>query len=186
MLGLVDSMLADAMDDALDIKLQIEPINLAGLAAQVVEASQTRADAKNQTISVAAPGALTVRADYGRLWEAIDNLVTNAIKYTPAGGRIDVVVEQAGADACVTVSDSGLGLSPEDIGRLFGRFQRLSAKPTGGESSTGLGLSIVKKIVDLHGGRVSAQSGGPQRGSAFHIALPIEGSSRSTGATEAP
>jgi signal transduction histidine kinase len=73
----------------------------------------------------------------------------------------------------ITVTDEGAGLSAEDMSRLFGRFQRLSAKPTGGESSTGLGLSIVKRIVELHGGTVSAQSPGPGRGSTFTIRLPV-------------
>ena len=72
----------------------------------------------------------------------------------------------------IRVSDEGAGLSPEDLGRLFGRFQRLSAKPTGGESSTGLGLSIVKRIVDLHGGQITADSHGPGQGSTFTIVLP--------------
>jgi signal transduction histidine kinase len=72
----------------------------------------------------------------------------------------------------INVTDDGAGLSPEDISRLFGRFQRLSAKPTGGESSTGLGLSIVKRIIDMHGGKVSATSAGPGHGATFTISLP--------------
>jgi signal transduction histidine kinase len=73
----------------------------------------------------------------------------------------------------VEVRDRGAGLSPEDISRLFGRFQRLSAKPTAGESSTGLGLSIVKRIVDLHSGRVTVESAGPGKGAAFRLSLPV-------------
>jgi signal transduction histidine kinase len=69
--------------------------------------------------------------------------------------------------------DQGPGLSPEDMGRVFGRFQRLSAKPTGGESSTGLGLSITKRIVDLHKGRIFVESAGKAGGAAFVVALPI-------------
>ena len=74
----------------------------------------------------------------------------------------------------IHVSDNGPGLSPEDMSRLFGRFQRLSAKPTAGESSTGLGLSIVKRIVELHGGHITAQSQGAGNGTTFTIALPVE------------
>ena len=73
----------------------------------------------------------------------------------------------------ISVKDEGAGLSQEDLGRLFGRFQRLSAKPTAGESSTGLGLSIVKRIVELHGGTVAAESPGPGRGSTFTMRLPM-------------
>jgi signal transduction histidine kinase len=172
MLGMVDALLADAMEDAMDISLRIAPIDVAALVRQVVEASRPAAAGKQQVLAVAAPEALTVEGDYDRLWEAVENLVSNAVKYTPAGGRIDVSVEPAGADARIVVRDSGLGLLPEDVARLFGRFQRLSAKPTGGESSTGLGLSIAKKIIDLHGGRIEAASAGPQKGTTFSIALP--------------
>lgn len=77
-----------------------------------------------------------------------------------------------GDNTFIAVTDEGAGLSPEDLGRLFGRFQRLSAKPTAGESSTGLGLSIVKRIVDMHGGEVTAKSDGPGSGSTFTITLP--------------
>ena len=104
--------------------------------------------------------------------EAIDNLVSNAIKYSPIGGKIVVLVTHEDNNTVIRIADEGAGLSPEDLGRLFGRFQRLSAKPTGGESSTGLGLSIVKRIIDMHGGHVTAQSDGPGQGSTFTVTLP--------------
>ena len=173
--GMVDALLADAMTDAHDINLHIEPFDIAGLVRQVVAASRTSSDRKQQTLSVTAPSSLTVMADHDRLWEAIDNLVNNAVKYTPVGGRVEVSVESEHDQAKVIVRDTGLGLQPEDVSRLFGRFQRLSAKPTAGESSTGLGLSIVKRIVDLHGGEVSADSAGPSRGTTFTLSLPLKG-----------
>ena len=110
--------------------------------------------------------------DSDRIREAIDNLISNAIKYSPIGGKIIVAVTHEASDTVVRVSDEGAGLSPEDLGRLFGRFQRLSAKPTAGESSTGLGLSIVKRIIDMHGGHVTAESAGPGQGSTFTVTLP--------------
>ena len=81
----------------------------------------------------------------------------------------------AGDHILIRIRDEGAGLSAQDISRVFGRFQRLSARPTGGESSTGLGLSIVKRIVELHGGRISAESPGPGRGATFTIRLPAAG-----------
>ena len=104
--------------------------------------------------------------------EAIDNLLSNAIKYSPVGGHIELLVSHDGGLTVVNVRDEGAGLSPEDMSRLFGRFQRLSAKPTAGESSTGLGLSIVKRIIDMHGGHVTAESAGPGQGSTFTVTLP--------------
>jgi signal transduction histidine kinase len=110
--------------------------------------------------------------DSDRIREAIDNLVSNAIKYSPIGGKIAILVAHEDNHTVIRVTDEGAGLSPEDLGRLFGRFQRLSAKPTAGESSTGLGLSIVKRIIDMHGGEVKANSDGPGKGSTFTITLP--------------
>jgi signal transduction histidine kinase len=83
-----------------------------------------------------------------------------------------VVVSHEQKSTIIRIADEGAGLSPEDLGRLFGRFQRLSAKPTAGESSTGLGLSIVKRIIDMHGGEVAANSEGPGQGSTFTVILP--------------
>ena len=174
MLAMVDALLADAMEDALDITLRLERIDLGRLVRQVVETGRPAAASKGQTLTVSAPESLMIEGDADRPWEAIENLVSNAVKYTPAGGRIDVSAALAGAEAVVAVRDTGPGLSPEDVARLFGRFQRLSARPTAGESSTGLGLSIAKKIVDLHGGRIAAESEGLHRGAIFSIALPLE------------
>ena len=120
---------------------------------------------------------MRANCDPDRLREAVDNLVSNAIKYSPTGGKIELVVTRQDDGTVISVRDEGAGLSPEDISRLFGRFQRLSAKPTGGESSTGLGLSIVKRIVELHGGPIAAESAGPGRGATFTITLAGDGCS---------
>jgi len=105
-------------------------------------------------------------------WVLTSYLVSNAIKYSPIGGKISVTVAHEDDNTVIRVTDQGAGPSPEDLGRLFGRFQRLSAKPTAGESSTGLGLSIVKRIIDMHGGEVTAASPGPNKGSTFTVTLP--------------
>ena len=104
---------------------------------------------------------------------------TAVFPFSPASGlanpiapRIALSVDRDGGSSIIRVRDEGAGLSPEDLTRLFGRFQRLSAKPTGGETSTGLGLSIVKRIVDLHGGTISAESAGAGLGTSFIVVLP--------------
>jgi signal transduction histidine kinase/response regulator of citrate/malate metabolism len=175
MTGMIEGLIAEAMNDALDISVRPHPLDLARLIHTVAEADRPLADRKSQTITVSVQNTLWIRADYDRLREAIDNLVSNAIKYTPNGGRINLSAGLAKDTATICVGDNGPGLSEEDMSRIFGRFQRLSAQPTGGESSTGLGLSIVKRIVDLHGGTISARRASPQGGTIFMIELPQEG-----------
>jgi signal transduction histidine kinase len=170
---MVDDLVADAMADALDITIRREPVDIAVLVQEVAEANRPLAARKDQTIAVVAPPDHAAVCDSDRIREAIDNLVSNAIKYSPIGGTIDLLVAQEDSGIVVQVRDQGAGLSPEDISRLFGRFQRLSAKPTAGETSTGLGLSIVKRIVDLHGGRVTVQSAGQGKGATFKMTLPV-------------
>lgn len=172
LIAMVDDLISDAMADAFDITIRREPVDVAALVAEVAEANQPPALNKQQTITVSAPAGQITMCDQDRMREAIDNLVSNAIKYSPVGGRITLLVDHDADNTIIRITDEGAGLSPEDLGRLFGRFQRLSAKPTAGESSTGLGLSIVKRIVDMHDGQIKADSGGPGQGSAFTIILP--------------
>jgi signal transduction histidine kinase len=170
--SMVDHLISDAMADAFDITIRREPVDIAALVHEVVEANRPSAFNKQQSLTVSAPAAQTAMCDADRMREVIDNLISNAIKYSPIGGKISLIVSHSDDDLCIRVTDEGAGLSPEDIGRLFGRFQRLSAKPTAGESSTGLGLSIVKRIIDMHGGTVSADSPGPGQGATFSVTLP--------------
>jgi len=169
---MVDTLIKDAMNDALDIRIRPQPLDLAALVGEAVSANRPLAERKGQTIQVKGPDSVRTSGDHARLREAVDNLVSNAIKYSPPGTGIDISLERCGGEATIRVRDRGAGLSPEDMGRLFGRFQRLSAKPTGGESSTGLGLSIAKRIVELHGGTIRAASDGPGTGATFEIVLP--------------
>src|ERR1700730_3264465 len=171
--GMVDDLVADAMADALDISVRREPVDISILVQEVAEANRPLAARKQQTIRVSAPSQHTAMVDSDRIREAIDNLVSNAVKYSPIGGAVDIMVTQEPGNISIQVKDQGAGLSPEDLSRLFGRFQRLSAKPTAGETSTGLGLSIVKRIVDLHGGRVTVESAGPAKGATFNMQLPV-------------
>jgi len=170
--SMVDHLISDAMADAFDITIRREPVDIAALVTEVTDSNLPSAVNKQQSIAVSAPPNFVTMCDADRIREAIDNLVSNAIKYSPIGGKITVGVTHEGSDTVIRITDQGPGLSPEDLGRLFGRFQRLSAKPTAGESSTGLGLSIVKRIIDMHGGHVTAESGGPGHGSTFTVTLP--------------
>jgi signal transduction histidine kinase len=170
--GMVNDLISDAMMNALDIAIKREPADLAALLGEIVASNRALAEKKDQTIHLVSPPHQLWSCDPDRLREAIDNLVSNAIKYSPIGGIIELSMAVDDEGAVIRVKDDGAGLSPDDVVRLFGRFQRLSAKPTGGENSTGLGLSIVKRIVDLHGGRVTGESPGPGLGATFTIRLP--------------
>jgi len=170
--SMVDHLISDAMADAFDITIRREPVDIAALVTEVADANLPLAINKQQMLSVSASPNFVTMCDADRIREAIDNLVSNAIKYSPIGGKIVVKVGHEDNDTVIRITDQGAGLSPEDLGRLFGRFQRLSAKPTAGESSTGLGLSIVKRIIDMHGGEVTAESAGPGQGSTFTVTLP--------------
>ena len=170
--SMVDHLISDAMADAFDITIRREPVDIAGLVKEVTDSNLPSAINKQQSIVVSGPQHFVTMCDTDRIREAIDNLISNAIKYSPIGGKINVAVSHEGENTVIRIADQGPGLSPEDLGRLFGRFQRLSAKPTAGESSTGLGLSIVKRIIDMHGGHVTAQSPGPGQGSTFTVTLP--------------
>ena len=169
---MVSDLLSDAMADAMDITIRKESADIAALAAEQCAANQPNAAKKNQTVLFSGPRHVPATCDADRMREAIDNLISNAIKYSPRDSTIRVSVTPQQKEVAISVADQGPGLSPEDLSRLFGRFQRLSAKPTGGESSTGLGLSIVKRIVNLHGGSVMAESNGAGPGTTFTIRLP--------------
>jgi signal transduction histidine kinase/response regulator of citrate/malate metabolism len=170
---MVNDLISDAMMDAHNIAIRRVHVDLAAMLGEIVTSNRALAEKKKQSIQLNAPAHQMWSCDPDRLREAIDNLLSNAIKYSPVGGQIELTMSVTDEHIAIAVADDGAGLSEEDISRLFGRFQRLSARPTGGESSTGLGLSIVKRIVELHGGRVGAQSNGPDRGATFTIRLPV-------------
>jgi signal transduction histidine kinase len=170
--AMVDRLIADAMADAADVSLRGDVVDLCAIARDVAEANRPLAQKKQQTISLAGPDVLLLSGDPDRLREAVDNLVSNAVKYGPHGGRAEIRIEEGDGEAVLVVADDGPGLSPEDHDRLFGRFQRLSAKPTGGETSTGLGLSITRRIVELHAGRITGENG-LGGGAVFTVFLPL-------------
>jgi signal transduction histidine kinase len=168
---MVNQLMADASTGVLDISVRWENLDLADLLREVADANRTLAARKGQNLSLAAPHRLMLRGDPDRLREALDNIVGNAVKYSPLGGEITVSATEEAGEPVIRVSDSGPGFAPEDMGRMFGRFQRLSAKPTGGESSTGLGLSITKRILELHAGDISVEPNAGASGSTFVVRL---------------
>ncbi|OGU75855.1 MAG: hypothetical protein A3G43_09425 [Ignavibacteria bacterium RIFCSPLOWO2_12_FULL_56_21] len=173
MLTLINDLLDSSAIEQGKIQLVVKRVDLTSVVSAVIDLHRVTAKRKLQTIvfDPAPPGACLINADVGRMQTIVENLVTNAIKFSGHGTTIHVAVVSRNGQARVTVADEGPGLTAEDRHRLFGRFQKLSARPTGGEGSTGLGLSIVKQLVELHAGRVDVQSA-PGAGSTFILEFP--------------
>jgi two-component system sensor histidine kinase/response regulator len=172
MLAFVKEFLANASaDHGLDLKT--EPVNLSAAAARAVEQHQEAAKRKQLVLKVVLPPNSTpVLADGAALNQVLDNLLSNAIKFSPPGKQIRLTVcpPAAGYVEC-QVQDEGPGFSENDKNRMFRRYGRLSARPTGGEPSTGLGLSIVKKLVLAMQGELACESA-PGNGATFAFRLP--------------
>jgi signal transduction histidine kinase/DNA-binding NarL/FixJ family response regulator len=173
MLKLIKELLETAALDSGKLELNKDIVNLADLLRAVAEHNRPNAERKSQTIELALEQTALVEIDVERMREVFDNLLSNAIKYSPSGKRILIRSERSESRVTVAVKDEGQGLTEADKEKLFGKFQRLSARPTGGESSTGLGLSIVKQLVELHGGNVWAESEGKDKGTTFFVELPL-------------
>ncbi|MCO8269793.1 PAS domain S-box protein [Actinoplanes sp. TRM 88003] len=166
------------VDDLLDLarleagQLHIDPQPLAGgrLVRESVQAQEPAAQAKSLIVTVDVPRHLPVLADPVRLRQVLDNLVSNAVKYTPEGGRVTVTARLAG-DVVIEVADTGIGVPADEYDRLFDRFFRASNAVRQGHKGTGLGLAITKAIVDAHGGHIRAAPA-PGAGSVFTVVLP--------------
>lgn len=175
MRSLVEDMLSIAVLSKPDMKVRTDDIEVGSLLRSSARAFASAAEKKNIWVNVVvAENVSMLQADAMQLRKAIDNLLSNAIKYTQPGGSISLKAYNEGVYLMIEVRDSGLGMSEEDIRNAFKEFTRLSAQPTGGESSTGLGLYIVKKIVELHEGDVSIHSAGIGKGTIFTITLPLQ------------
>jgi len=155
-----------------EMKLNLAPADLAAALHQVIETQRPLAAAKQQVIHLDTDSAPAIVLVDGTVTvQVLENLVSNAIKYSPPGREIFVRLKKHASGVRVEVQDQGPGLSAEDQKKLFGKFARLSAKPTGGEHSTGLGLSIVKKMVEAMDGKVWCESE-LGRGATFIVEFP--------------
>jgi len=173
---------AQLIDDLLDVSrivsgklnLEVRPLDIASVTRAAINVVRPAADAKGISLDYfAAPGLGAISADSARLQQIIWNLLSNAVKFTPHGGKICVRVEQDGADARVTVKDSGQGIEPEFLPRVFDRFLQADSSTTRSFGGLGLGLAIVRHLVELHGGTVSAESDGLNKGATFSATFPL-------------
>jgi signal transduction histidine kinase len=169
--SLVNELLLLAEVDADKFHLNVADVDLTEIATQAAEAAQPTATRKNIQLTVSAADGLAVRGDAARLSQVLDNLISNALKFTPADGRIDVRAAVTGTDATIEISDTGSGIAADDQARLFDRFFRTEEATNQAVQGTGLGLAICKAIVDAHGGSITVESR-LGRGSMFRIRLP--------------
>ncbi len=168
---LVDSLLVLTRADSGRVTLAVEPLDLAALLRDVADCLGVLAEEKNQTLDVETTEALTVEADRTTLRMALINLLDNAIRYTPAGGRIRLAVRRAGDMAVIEVSDTGPGIPPEHREKVFERFYRVGLDRSSETGGAGLGLAIARWAVEINGGRIELESE-EGRGSTFRILLP--------------
>jgi signal transduction histidine kinase len=172
---------AQLTSDLLDIskaltgKLRVDtrPVSLNGVVREAVSQVWTAAAAKDMRLRCSLPDApIVVRGDANRLRQVVWHLLANAIKFTPRGGEVDVTVE-SGDVAVITVRDTGPGIDPEFLPRIFGRFTQADSSPTRSAGGLGIGLSLVRELVERHGGEIQARNAEDRPGAVFTIRLPI-------------
>jgi PAS domain S-box-containing protein len=172
--------LARLIDDLLDVSritrgkitLKMEAVKLSPIVSSAVEAVQPLIDERKQELTVSLVGMSRLEADPVRLEQIIVNLLTNAAKYTDAGGQIALTARHEGADIVISVRDTGVGIPKDLLPRVFDLFVQGDRTAARSEGGLGIGLTLVKSLVEMHGGTVAAASEGPGRGSEFAVRLP--------------
>jgi len=171
----VDTM---AQMDALRLgadALAIEPVTLNEVIATVRDDLAPLETERDHTVAVDGPGApIQLRADRERLRIVLMHVLKNAYTFTPPGGRVTISTECADDAVRLTVRDTGIGLAADDLDRIFDDFYQVEDKRTRSHDGLGLGLTIARKLVQLHGGCIAAESDGPQQGTVVHIRLPFD------------
>ncbi|MFP5286518.1 MAG: ATP-binding protein, partial [Thermoanaerobaculia bacterium] len=173
---------AQLIDDLLDLsrivsgkmRLDVRTVDLAAVLEGAVEAVRPAAEARSIRLHrVLDPLAGPVAGDPDRLRQVVWNLLANAVKFTPKGGRVEVRLERVSSHVEIVVADSGVGIGPELLPHVFDRFRQGDSSASRVHGGLGLGLAIVRHLVELHGGTVEARSPGPEQGSTFVVSLPL-------------
>lgn len=151
--------------------LRKAPIDLHRIAAQVLEDNRPYGTRKGITLTLLPGEPASILADEARLTQVIENLVSNAIKFGPRGSQVEIAIRLDEATVTLEVRDTGLGIPPSDLEKLFVKHARLKNRPTGSETSSGLGLAFCKQVIELHGGRIGARNG-ERAGAVFWFELP--------------
>ncbi|MDB5289660.1 MAG: sensor hybrid histidine kinase [Phycisphaerales bacterium] len=157
------------------LRMDVREIELSTVVQGAIDVLRPAADAKRVLLDPPATfgSAMRMLGDPDRLWQIVWNLLSNAVKFTPSGGRVEVRLERVGATARLTVRDSGKGISAEFLPYVFDRFRQADGSLTRAHSGLGLGLAIVRELVQLHGGSVRSESAGEGHGATFTVDLPL-------------
>jgi two-component system CheB/CheR fusion protein len=156
------------------LDLRLEDVELASIVEQAVEASRPAIDRGRHQLEVTAPEQpVVLRADRARLSQVLGNLLDNAAKYTPGGGRISLTVEPRDGEVAISIRDSGVGIAAGKLGEIFGMFTQLDRSPERAQGGMGIGLALAKQLVEMHGGSIVAKSEGAGKGSEFLVRLPV-------------
>lgn len=175
-------LIADLLDESAamtgKLRLARETVDVAPLIEGVVESMRTAAEDKGLALHATIGQVGTRILDPSRLQQIVANLLSNAVKFTPPGGRVDTTVSDVAGDLCLVVANTGPGIPPDFLPFVFDRFRQADASPTREHTGLGLGLAIVRHLVELHGGTVEAAST-PGEGARFTVRIPASASSRS-------
>jgi len=185
LLELINDILDLSKVEAGQMTLHLQPVEIPAVIDEIRATVEPLARSKSIALETGASGELTVVADASKVIQMLLNLVSNAIKFTPEGGRIEIQARDAGPWIEVAVIDSGIGIAEADLGRLFTEFQQLSAGPGRQQQGTGLGLALTKHLAELHGGQVTVEST-LGAGSTFTLRLPRKPAPMSSLASAAP
>ena len=178
---LVNDLLDIGRITAGKLHLQKSRVDLREIVQQAVEMSNALIERRKHSLRVLLPEhPVLVDADAARLVQVAGNLLNNAAKYTPEGGLVEIRLEEAGGEGVITVRDEGVGIPPDMLERIFDRFVQVGGSASPGEGGLGIGLSVVKALVEHHGGTVSARSAGIGSGSEFTCRVPIAGAAVET------
>jgi signal transduction histidine kinase/CheY-like chemotaxis protein len=169
------------------VRLDMRPLDLAAVLDAAAETVRPAAEAKAIRLRVVhEAGTTTMRGDANRLQQVLWNLLANAVKFTPQGGAVTVVLAGGSRELTVQVTDDGEGIDPAFLPHIFDRFRQADASTTRRHGGLGLGLSIVRQLVELHGGTASARSAGTGAGSTFLVRLPVAGGGTESASTTGP
>lgn len=186
MVHLVDDLLDVSRITRGKIELRLQRVDLATVVNQAVEASKAQLEQMGHHLKVDQPGgAISLEGDPVRLTQVLGNLLSNAVKFTPEGGRIELKISKEKGSAVIRVKDNGMGIAPENITSIFEMFVQVDASLERPTSGLGLGLTLVKNLVELHSGSVEVHSGGKGQGTEFTLRLPILEEDRDTSALRA-